>query len=222
MRRVLLIAAALAAPTASAAQTPARDARMMRSFETATTIGLGIGRFGQRAQRNNNSVRFDYTGSLVLDGTLEMPLTRRSGFGAGIMLAPLSKVRGSSDVGTIVSDMTLLTVADALLLWRFKPLAPAYFGIGGGYTMATRSPVLDPDDTGLQWDSEKGSFGAPHVAAVVGFDRDLRDRVGLRMRFAMRFVAPLDVDDASTATSAVRSTDFAVTGSVRWRRASFR
>lgn len=221
MRRALAVIA-LVAPLALPAQAPVRDARTMRSFESAISVGLGLARFGKRAHRSNNAIRFDYTGSIALDGTFELPLTRRSGIGGGVMLSPLSKVRGSSDMGTIVTDMTLLTVADALLLWRFKPQAPAYFGVGGGYTMAMRSPVLYVDDTGVQWNSEKGNFGAPHGAFVIGFDRDLTQRTGLRMRFAMRFVGPLDVDDPASATVATRSTDFAVTASLRRRRASFR
>ena len=219
MRRALMFALAL--PVVVAAQTPVRDVRTMQSFETAMSFGLGLSRFGKRADRGN-TVRFDYTGSLALDGTFEMPLTRRSGIGAGVTLSPLSKVRGGSDAGTIVTDIALVTAGDALLLWRFKPQAPAYFGIGGGYTMATRSPVLYPDGSGLQWNSEKGTFGAPHAAFVIGFDRDLAQRVGLRLRFATRFVGPFDVDDASSGTVATRSTDFAVTASLRMRRANYR
>lgn len=219
MRRALMLALAL--PVILGAQTPVRDVRTMRSFETAMSFGLGLSRFGKRADRGN-TVRFDYTGSLALDGTFEMPLTRRSGISGGVMLSPLSKVRGVSDAGTIVTDIALVTTADALLLWRFKPQAPAYFGVGGGYTMATRSPVLYADDTGLQWDSDKGRFGAPHAAFVIGFDRDLPHRIGLRLRFATRFVGPFDVDDPSSGTVATRSTDFAVTAALRIRRANFR
>ena len=220
MRRVATLLA-IAAPIVLAAQTPVRDVRTMRSFENAMSFGLGLARFGKRADRDNG-VTFDYTGSLAVDGSFEMPLTRRSGLSGAVTLAPIAKVRGSSDLGTIVSKLTLVTAADALVLWRFKPLAPTYFGIGGGYTMATRSPVLYPDETGVQWHSDQGTFGAPHAAFVVGFDRDLPLRVGLRLRFVTRIVGPFDVDDPSSGTVATRATDFAVSAALRIRRADFR
>lgn len=222
MRRVARVAlGALVVPAGLAAQTPTRDVRTMRSFETATAIGLGFSTFGPRATRDNG-VTFDYTGSLAVDATFERPLTRRSGIGAGFTLSPLSKTRVGSDFGTVVQDLALLTAFDGLVLWRFKPSAPAYFGLGGGYTMATKSPVIEPDASGEQWSSESGTFGSPHAAVIVGFDRDLAQRLGLRLRVAMRFVGALDVDDPASGTRALGATDFAVTGMLRMRRANFR
>ena len=222
MRRVAWLAlGALIAPAGLAAQTPTRDVRTMRSFETATAIGLGFTSFGVRAKRDNG-VTFDYTGSLAVDATIERPVTRRSGVSAGFTLSPLSKTRGGSDFGTIVQDFALLTAFDGLLLWRFKPSAPVLFGVGGGYTMATKSPVLEADASGLQWSSESGTFGSPHAAVIVGFDRDLAQRLGLRLRFALRFVGALDIDDPASGTRALSATDFAVTGMLRMRRANFR
>jgi hypothetical protein len=74
----------------------------------------------------------------------------------------------------------------ALLLWRFKPRAPIYFGLGGAVTRFDPAPVVGQNVTA---DGQAGTteFGG---VTVVGFDFQLSEQLGGRVVWRSYLMIP--------------------------------
>ena len=209
MRRTTIAAAAvLLLPNALAAQREPRPMREMRAFEPAWVAGVGFVSTGDRAESGN--VKYGYTNSVTVEFGVDMPLRRRAGVLLSATIAPLAKVRREDAVAVAVTRNAPIIAGDVALGFRLKPWAPAFLAIGGGYTHSTRTPLP----------AESGGMGAPHVMIAAGFDGQIRNTYGLRLRFALRKVMEASADDP--AIEARSPLDLQVSLAVRSRRASFR
>lgn len=74
----------------------------------------------------------------------------------------------------------------AMLLWRFKPRAPIYFGLGGGITHFPVSPVAGQSLT-AEGEGPVTEYG---VATVIGYDFAFTPRLGGRVTWRAYFMVP--------------------------------
>jgi opacity protein-like surface antigen len=78
----------------------------------------------------------------------------------------------------------------ALLLWRFKPRAPVFFGIGGTVAYFSSNPVYVVDAPTTE----------PGFAGVVGLDLALAQRIGVRVAWRSFFLIPESIGNPSFHT----------------------
>ena len=76
-----------------------------------------------------------------------------------------------------------------MLMWRFKPQAPVYFGVGATVARFSSNPVYqDPEPT-----------TEPGAAGVIGLDLALAERVGVRVAWRNFFMVPKQVGPADAS-----------------------
>lgn len=190
---VLLAAAGLAAPAAG--QTAVRRIEP-KAFPLAVALSAGLGFGGTRAT---------FTDSVLCAGDNCGSAGAGSGWTATVDLrAPLGRTLGVEAAAHIgrpsqrlcfrgacqSSGETWALRGSAMLLWRFKPQAPIYFGLGAAVTRFDPAPVVNQNlvlgDDGLVQGGTT-EFGA---ATVVGYDFTLDSRVGGTLVWRSYIMAP--------------------------------
>jgi hypothetical protein len=191
---VLFVAAVLAAPAAG--QTSIQRVEPT-AFATAVALSAGIGFGGLRAT---------FSDSVLCAGDDCGSAGAGSGWNATVDLrAPLGRTFGVEVAGQVGRPSQRLCFrgacqssgeswalrGSAMLLWRFKPRAPIYFGLGAAITRFDPAPVVNQN---LELDDETGvvqggttEFGA---ATVVGYDFSLQGRVGGTLVWRSYILAP--------------------------------
>ena len=94
-----------------------------------------------------------------------------------------------------------------LLLWRFKPRAPIFFGIGPAVTFFTPGPVLGQADAVLE----------PGGVVVVAYDAQLGAHVGVRVAWWNYLTKPSDKSLTTNYTMSGLAYDKAVAFGVRYQ-----
>ncbi len=200
MARVGPVAALLVAVGAggAAAQAFPGEARRPSSFPTAVYAYLLGGWTGDRAIRTYNegqpippddpacdSLRCRTVlgaGSAPGAGLrFQVPVSRRAGVRAGLSIAiPRAEVRtlDGSQVA-LGGDRIAQMRAEVLLLFRIKPQAPVFFGLGGAF--ARSNPGLAP--------AQDNSTDVGGVVTI-GLDRPLRPPFTLRLEWTAYLMVP--------------------------------
>jgi hypothetical protein len=183
MRTILVLLAAAVTAAPATGQTSIRRVEAT-AFPLAVTLSGGLGFGGKRAT---------FTDSVLCAGPDCGSAGAGSGWTASLDLrAPLGRTLGVEVAGHIghpsqrlcfrgacqSSGETWALRGSAMLLWRFKPQAPIYFGLGAAVTRFDPAPVVNQN---LTFDEEVGlvqggttEFGA---STAVGYDFALQGRV---------------------------------------------
>lgn len=156
---ILILASALAALPA-AAQTP----RVRRSFEPALTPWIGVRSFGDRA-KSVSGARAGYGGSFTVGASLEVPLSRRTGFVADLHLAPSAGQRLEDDDGIATYENAMAISFSAALAARLRPQAPVFFFAGPGVLFMTKKAIADASGSTIE---PMADFGFGYDGARVG------------------------------------------------------
>lgn len=171
-----------------------------KGFPLAVTASAGMG-FGAVRATYFDDIEcaspegcYEYgTGSGWQAGVdFQIPLGRTLGFEIGGQMGrPSLKQCLRGQCGTV--DRTWAIRGSGTLLWRFKPSAPVYFGLGGVYAyFSPGGPVL-PFQTGVS----VSEFGA---TTVIGLDLPIDDRVGGRIVWRGSFMIPSNKGLPETGT----------------------
>jgi hypothetical protein len=214
MRCGVLVAVAFSLAGPAAAQVGAQRVRPT-AFPLAVTPYLALGFGAARAAQADPLVCptsdpncYDNTvgSSPVLGIEVQAPLTRTLGVGiTGAISRPARKlcVRGQCESGERITSVH----GGVLLLWRFKPRAPIFFGIGPAVTFFTPGPVFGQ----VQSVTEPGGVG------VVAYDAQVGARVGVRVAWWSYLTKPSDTDLTSLYTVSGLSYDKVFSFGIRYQ-----
>ena len=199
MARSALAAAVLAIAGAGAATAQAFPGETSRppSFPTALGAFVTAGWSGDRAIRTYDvgqpnpadpacdSLQCQTTlgaGSAIgVGGRVQLPISRIAGLRAGLAVSwppPRIATLDGSQVRTGTARVTLLR-GDLMLLFRFKPQAPVFFGVGAAF--ARFNPGLAP---GQEQSTDVGGV------AAVGYDHRIKPSLGLRFEWTAYYLIP--------------------------------
>jgi len=182
----VLMSMVLAPVAVGQAQPPAR--RVVRtSFPFAFTPSAGFGFGATRVTATDvtdcpESPCVDYgSGSgWQVRAEVQVPLGRTLGFEvAGQLGRQASKVCQRGQCSS--PDKVWAYRGTGLLLWRFKPRAPVFFGVGGAVAHFNPDPV---------YIGGSGSTTELGVGGVVGVDLSLAQRMGIRVAWRQYFLIP--------------------------------
>ncbi|HXV90739.1 MAG TPA: hypothetical protein VD707_05175 [Gemmatimonadales bacterium] len=201
-RRALAAAVlAIAGAGSSTAQTFPGEAPRPPSFPTTLAVFVTAGWSGDRAIRTYDvgqpnpadpacdSLKCQTTlgaGSAIgVGGRVQLPISRIAGLRAGLAVSwppPRIATLDGSQVRTGTARVTLLR-GDLMLLFRFKPQAPVFFGVGAA--LARFNPGLAPD--------QDQSTDVGGVAAV-GYDHRIKPSLGVRFEWTAYYLIPGTAD----------------------------
>jgi hypothetical protein len=182
---LLVIAAAMLAPTVASAQT----GPLLLAFPRSGGATIGVSGFGTRST-NSGGGSFSYKGSLVVGGRYDQSLSRRSGLLLGLSVAPLSQQRGQGGSSVVLTERLMVAIVDAAIGFRMKPVAPVFFAVGGGITYATKPPA----------NTATGAVSEPHALFAIGYDAPSSTRWNVRTVFTNRLVIVGDDSDLNTTS----------------------
>jgi len=181
-------------------QEPPEVRRVVRtSFPFAVTPSVGLG-FGATRQTNLDPTDcpdrpcIDYGTGSGWQARVDMqaPIGRTLGFEVGGQIGRQSLKQCARGSCTAI-DHVWAYRGSAMLLWRFKPQAPVYFGVGATLAHFSSNPVYqDPEPT-----------TEPGMAGVIGLDLALAQQIGVRVAWRSFLLVPKQVGppDASEARS---------------------
>jgi hypothetical protein len=184
---IAVLMSTLLAPVALGQARPPVRRVVRTSFPFAITPSLGLGYGATRVRATDpadcpDSPCVDYGSGSGWQARvdLQVPLGRTLGFEVGGQLGrQASKVcqRGSCSS----PDRVWAYRGTASLLWRFKPRAPVFFGVGGAVVHYSPNPVFIG---GTAPTTELG------VGGVLGVDLSLAQRAGIRVAWRNYFLIP--------------------------------
>jgi hypothetical protein len=194
MMRLVTIAVLLSTALAAEAwgQAPPEVRRVVRtSFPFAVTPSVGFGFGATRGKATDPIQCADRPCVPVGDGSgwqarleMQVPIGRTLGFEIGGQLGRQSIKLCPGGSCTAVDHMWAYK-GSALLLWRFKPRAPVFFGVGGALAHFSSNPIyLDSLPT-----------TEPGAAGVIGLDLAVGQRLGLRVEWRSFFLVPKSFGD---------------------------
>lgn len=191
------------------------------AFPLAVTASAGIGFGGVRA------TAFDSIGCASPDQCYSYGAG--SGWNVGVELqAPLGRSFGVEVAAQVAQPSQRVCLRSqcqspqnlwafrgtAMLLWRFKPRAPVFFGFGGGLTHFDPAPVVGQNVTA---EGQAGSmeFGG---STVIGYDFRFTERIGGRVAWRSYLLVPSSEGLPGSAEVKGLSWDNALTFGVRFQR----
>ena len=197
VRAGVIILVTLILPAASAAQAPLRQ-RPTRAFTRHVSLTIALGFHGTRAERLDSlsnpctqqtpcTWSYGPAGGAHVALRLQEPLTRQLGLrlGADLSAPTLGVDRDGSEFARVDQRSTAVR-GEAVLLFRFKPGAPIFFGAGGTYTWWNPGPVTS--QTGLTQEN-----GAEYGGILtIGYDVPIDPRWGVRFEFLNYLMIPND------------------------------
>jgi hypothetical protein len=187
--RATAVVLGMAVVAGAAAAQPAIRRPQPKAFPLAVTPSAGLG-FGSGRARY-----YDPNECASEDGCYEYGTG--SGWQAGVdVQVPLGRFLGfelSGQVGRpslkqclrgqcITVDRAWSIRGSATVLWRLKPRAPVYFGLGAAYAYFDPGPILIFQDA-----TAVGEVGG---TAVLGVDFALQNRIGGRVAWRGYFLVP--------------------------------
>ena len=197
VRAGVIMSVALLVPAAIAAQAPLRP-RPTQAFTREVSLTLMLGFHGTRAERVDTisnpctplvpcTWSYGPANGAHVAIRLQEPLTRQLGLRLGADLsAPTLRVdRDGSEFARFDQRSTAIR-GEAVLLFRFKPAVPIFFGAGGTYAWWNPGPVTS--QTGLA--QEKGAeYGG---IVTIGYDASIDSSWGVRFEFLNYLMIPND------------------------------
>lgn len=182
-----VLAALAAAPLAGQTETSIRRVQP-KAFRFAVTGSAGFGfgsvratRFDPEACTGGDCYSYGSGSGWQAGVDLQVPLGRNFGFELGGQIGHPS--RTDCLLGNCLSpEKTWAYRGTALVLWRFKPRAPIYFGVGAAMSYFDPGPVLVYQD-GMS----TTEYGA---ATAVGFDFPFNERLGGTVVWRSYILAP--------------------------------
>ena len=199
MARIALATALLASawPAAAIAQAFPGEGPRTAAFPTALAVFASAGWSGDRAIRTYDvgqpnpadpacdSLRCQTTlgaGSAIgVGGRIQVPVSRIAGLRAGLALAwpaPRIATLDGSQVRLGTARVTLVR-GDLMLLFRFKPQAPVFLGVGAAFTRFAPGLALDQDQS-----TDVGGV------AAVGYDHRVTPSLGVRFEWTAYYLIP--------------------------------
>ena len=179
----------------------AQRRRRTKGFDLAVVLGAGLSFNGTRAfladvqgttcQRNADECFSQDLGSgPMFTANFEAPLGKRFGFTVGGAIGRMSRIQCTQ--GAQCNDRGNITdiKGNALLLFRFKPQAPIFFGFGGAVNHTDPGPV-EPFQDNITI-TETGP------TLLVGYDFALGSKVGARIAWWSYWFSPQDDNLPST------------------------
>jgi len=191
--RAATIAVLMSILLASAAwgQAPPDVRQVVRtSFPLGLTASAGLG-FGATRQMDTTGVSFGTGSGWQARVDVQVPLGRTLGFEIGGQVGRQTTKQCARGACTVVAFPGHIWVyrGSGLLVWRFKPRAPVFFGVGPTLAYFSSNPVyLDAQPT-----TEIG------VASVIGLDLAVAERIGLRVAWRSFFLVPKVVGPAQSS-----------------------
>ena len=203
MARSVLAVAVLAIATVGPAPAQAFPGEAPRppSFPTALAVFATAGWAGDRAIRTYDvgqpnpgdpacdSLKCQTTlgagSSIGVGGRVQLPISRIAGLRAGLAVSwppPRIATLDGSQVRTGTTRVTLLR-GDLMLLFRIKPQAPVFFGVGAAF--ARFSPGLA---SGQDQSTDVGGV------AAVGYDHRIKPSLGVRFEWTAYYLIPGTAD----------------------------
>jgi opacity protein-like surface antigen len=195
MTRAATIAAllsALLAPVAQGQEPPVVRRVVRTSFPIAVTAsaGLGFGAIRGSATQpdclDRPCVDFGVGSGWQARVDVQVPIGRTLGIELGGQLGRQALKVCQSGACTVVDHLWAYR-GTALLLWRFKPRAPIFFGVGGAVAHFSTNPVY----------AVQGPATEPGFAGVVGLDLAVAQRVGVRVAWRNFFMLPGSIANPS-------------------------
>jgi len=207
VRACVILLATLLLPAVSTAQAPLRQ-RPTRAFRREVSLSLMLGFHGIRAERLDSfsnpcteeqpcTWSYGPAGGAHVAIRFQEPLTRQLGLrlGADVSAPTLRVDRDGSEFARFDQRATAIR-GEAVLLFRFKPGVPIFFGAGGTYAWWNPGPVTS--QTGLT--QEKGAeYGG---ILTVGYDIAIDPSWGVRFEFLNYLMIPNDAGLPSADYSA--------------------
>ena len=190
MRSVVLTACALLCAGSAAAQIFPGDVPKPPAFPTAFSFA-GTGAFGAdlRAYRDYADTlcfpqlchrQFAVTGGLGLAARFQVPVGRRTGLRAGVVVSgPKRKLQSANGNQFLVTDKLSLIRGEIFLMFRLKPQVPIYFGAGPTFARFSPGPVPGQSDI-----TEMG------VGGVIGIDHQISKTVATRFEWGLYGTKP--------------------------------
>jgi len=212
---ILLVGALAAAPVSGQEPLPVIRRPTPKAFPVSATVTAGLG-FGSTRATAYDPVTCPSEELCVSLGAgsgwnvgaeLQLPLGQSFGFEVGGQLArPSQRICRGSQCDS-PQDLWAMR-GTALLLWRFKPQAPIFFGLGGALTRFDPSPVAGQD---LSTTMEYGA------GTVVGYDFRITQQLGGRVAWRSYFLAPASGSMPADYTAKGMAWDNAFTFGVRFQ-----
>jgi hypothetical protein len=208
MVRVSVIAlVAAVVPASLAAQTPIRQ-RPTKAFSRQLSLSFAIGFHGTRQERLDTASAscipelpctrsYGPAGGAHLSLRYVEPLSRQLGLrvGADISAPQLRIDRDGSEFARLGNRSTAIR-GEAVLVFRFKPGVPIFFGAGGTYTWWNPGPISVETGTAQDAGAELGGI------LTIGYDAVIDGAWGARFEFLNYLMVPnsdgLPASDFST------------------------
>lgn len=190
--RVLFVLMLLGISVDSAESQAPREIRR-KGFELAAYVAASLSFNGVRADEGDPSgttcsstakscFKHDIGSGPLFQAGIEAPLGRTFGVMLNGSVGRLSRVFCEDAIGCRTSDKLTAVRGSGLLLFRFKPGAPIFFGAGAALNYLTQGPVR-PEQTDLAV-TEIGGVG------LIAYDFALSSSVGARIAWWNYFMVP--------------------------------
>ncbi len=190
---IALLTSTLLVPVAQGQEQPGVRRVVRTSFPLAITPSAGLGFGATRGSAtqptdcpNNPCVDFGSGSGWQARVDVQVPIGRTLGVEIGGQVGRQVQKVCQRGACTAVDHMWAYR-GTAMLLWRFKPRAPVFFGIGGAIAHFSSNPVYVVDAPSTE----------PGFAGVVGLDLALAQRVGVRVAWRSFFLLPESIGNPS-------------------------
>jgi len=203
VRAAVTLLAAWLVPASIAAQAPLRQ-RPTRAFSRQVSVSFMLGFHGGRAELLDSASSgcepelpctrsYGPAGGAHVAVRYQEPLTRRLGLRLGADLsAPTLRIDKDGSEFARLNQRSTAIRGEAVLLFRFKPAVPIFFGAGGTYAWWNPGPVAI--ETGVT-QSSGAEYGG---ILAIGYDAPIENGWGVRFEWTNYLMIPRDTELPAT------------------------